>query len=170
LLTAVALINSSIPPSNGMPGNRHQARLHAARLLGGYIAGGILSYEQAYAALEAAVARNTDNFEAAMKTVRDGPTHGQQFPITPQKIVADRRAWLAADGHPSDHTTPPSDLDADVDEELDDDDAKAEAERKRREESEAFRKAHPLAWLKSRHYCLTLKEVPLAGLLAIVSL
>jgi VirE N-terminal domain len=86
--TAVQMIDSSIL------GNRHHHRLKASELLGGYIAGGILSYDDAYAALEQVVERNTDDFRRSMKTIEDGLRHGQTRPITLDELEAERQAWL----------------------------------------------------------------------------
>ena len=49
--TAVQMIDASISPTPSSTGTRHETRLKAARLLGGYVAGGILTYGEAWAAL-----------------------------------------------------------------------------------------------------------------------
>jgi hypothetical protein len=90
--TAVAMIDSSTP------GNRHFHRLKASELLGGYIAGGILTEADAYAALEQAVERNTNDVKRSMKTIASGLSHGQARPITLEALEAERQAWLQA--HP----------------------------------------------------------------------
>jgi hypothetical protein len=90
--TAVAMIDSSTP------GNRHFHRLKASELLGGYIAGGILTEADAYAALEQAVERNTNDVKRSMKTIASGLSHGQARPITLKALEAERQAWLQA--HP----------------------------------------------------------------------
>lgn len=94
LETAVAIIDASIP------GNRHHARLKAGELLGGYVAGGILSYDQAYTVLEAAVNRNTDDPPRSLKTIADALSHGQGRAITLADLEAEREVWLAQ-RHPS---------------------------------------------------------------------
>jgi hypothetical protein len=51
-------------------------------LLGGCVAGGILlSDEEAYDALAAAVERNTDHRNAALKDLRQAIEHGHEKPI-----------------------------------------------------------------------------------------
>jgi hypothetical protein len=88
--TAAAMIDASTP------GNRHFARRKAAELLGGYIAGGIVTEADAYAALEQAVKRNTDDLKRSMKTIADGLSHGQARPITLEALEAERQAWIEA--------------------------------------------------------------------------
>src|SRR5439155_19248578 len=75
-------------------GNRHQARTKAAYLLGGYVAGGVLDYSEAYAALEAAVVRNTDNLPAAMRTIDDCLHAGMDAAIILEHLDAARHRWL----------------------------------------------------------------------------
>jgi hypothetical protein len=77
-------------------GTRHHARLRAARLLGGYVAGGLLSDDQAYGALAQALAGHTDDLERALKTVQDGLAYGAAHPITLEALEAERQAWLDA--------------------------------------------------------------------------
>jgi hypothetical protein len=91
---AVGLIERSVPPCGDMKGNRHKSRLRAAYLLGGYIASSLLTYEQARAALEEAVARNTNNFGAAMQTVEKGLGAGQGKPITFEQKERDRQKYF----------------------------------------------------------------------------
>ena len=86
--SVVKMIDASIPPTTISAGTRHETRLKAARLLGGYVAGGILTYDEAYAALEAAVARNTDDFARSMKTIVDGLAYGKQDAITLEDVNA----------------------------------------------------------------------------------
>ena len=94
--TAVKKIDASIPPTATSAGTRHETRLKAARLLGGYVAGGILPYAEAYAALEAAVARNTEDLARSMKTIEDGLHHGEQDAITLEDLERERQEWLQA--------------------------------------------------------------------------
>jgi VirE N-terminal domain len=75
-------------------GTRHHTRLRASRLLGGYVAGGFLSYDQAYAVLEHALVGHTDDLKRALKTVEDGLAYGAAHPITLAALEAERRAWL----------------------------------------------------------------------------
>jgi hypothetical protein len=85
---AVAMIDGS------SPGNRHFRRRKASELLGGYIAGGILTYDDAYAALEQAVERNTTNPQRSMKIILSGLHHGQTRPITLEALEVERQDWL----------------------------------------------------------------------------
>jgi hypothetical protein len=94
--TAVKMIDASVPLTPTSAGTRHATRLKAARLLGGYVAGGILSYAEAYAALEAAVTRNTDDMARSMKTIVDGLAHGQQAAITLEQLEQERLDWIKA--------------------------------------------------------------------------
>jgi hypothetical protein len=89
LRTAVAMIEASTP------GSRHYHRLKASELLGGYIAGGLLTYDEAWGALAPAVARHTEHLDRSMKTVADGLLHGQERPITLDALAAERQTWLA---------------------------------------------------------------------------
>jgi hypothetical protein len=77
-------------------GTRHHARLRAARLLGGYVAGGLLSEDQAYGALAQALVGHTDDLERALKTVQDGLAYGAAHPITLEALEAERQTWLDA--------------------------------------------------------------------------
>jgi hypothetical protein len=86
---AVAIIDASVP------GSRHAHRLKASELLGGYVAGGVLTYDEAWGALAQAVARNTDDFERSMKTIDDGLRHGHARPLTLAKLEAEGKAWIA---------------------------------------------------------------------------
>ena len=89
LRAAVAMIDASTP------GNRHHHRLKASYLLGGYVAGGILREEEAYAVLAPVVARHTAHLERSLKTIADGLRDGQERPITLEDLEAERRDWLA---------------------------------------------------------------------------
>jgi hypothetical protein len=81
------------------PGNRHHARTKAAYLLGGYVAGGLLSLEEARAALAVAVARNTAHFERSMQTIDACLAAGMQAAISLEELERERRAWLARHWH-----------------------------------------------------------------------
>jgi hypothetical protein len=85
--TAVQMIQRAVL------GTRHHTRLRAARLLGGYVAGGMLDYDQAYAVLEHALSGHTDDMAAALRTVKDGLSYGQAHPITLEVLEAARRVW-----------------------------------------------------------------------------
>jgi hypothetical protein len=82
-----------------VPGQQHSARCRAAYLLGGYIAGELLSYAEAYAALEAAVQRTAQNVPRAMHDITDGLAAGQHAPITADALAQERRAWRATHWH-----------------------------------------------------------------------
>jgi VirE N-terminal domain len=88
--TAVQMIQTAVL------GTRHHTRLRAARLLGGYIAGGMLNYDQAYTVLEHALNGHTDDMAAALRTVKDGLLYGQAHSITIEALEAERQAWLEA--------------------------------------------------------------------------
>jgi hypothetical protein len=77
-------------------GTRHHTRLKASRLLGGFVAGGLISYDQAYNVLEQALIGHTDDMAAALRTVRDGLAHGHAHPITLAALEAERQAWIDA--------------------------------------------------------------------------
>jgi hypothetical protein len=63
-------------------------------LLGGYVAGGLMSEDQAYGALAEALVGHTEDLERALKTVEDGLAYGQAQPITLEALEAERQAWL----------------------------------------------------------------------------
>ncbi len=94
--TATEMIDASVPPTATSAGIRHETRLKASRLLGGYVVGGILPYAEAYAALEAAVARNTEDLPRSMKTIADGLHHGEHDAITLEDLERERQEWLHA--------------------------------------------------------------------------
>jgi hypothetical protein len=84
---------------HSVPGQQHYARCRAAYLLGGYIAGGMLSYDEAYTALEAAVRRTAQQVPVTMRTVCDGLQAGAAQPITYEQLEAERQAYLATHWH-----------------------------------------------------------------------
>jgi hypothetical protein len=90
-------------------GMRHHTRLKAARLLGGYVASGLLSEDQAYGALAHALVGHTDDRERALKTVVDGLKYGQAHPITLEAWKPTGRpgrrnvVLLSRSGHPTIH-------------------------------------------------------------------
>jgi phage/plasmid-associated DNA primase len=53
-----------------------------------------LTYDEAYTALEAAVAGNTDRMSASMQTIADGLRYGQEHPITLEDLEWERQEWL----------------------------------------------------------------------------
>jgi hypothetical protein len=86
--TAVQMIQAALL------GTRHHTRLKAARLLGGFVAGGLLSHDQAYTVLEQALNGHTDNMAAALRTVKAGLAYGQAHSITLEALEEERQAWL----------------------------------------------------------------------------
>jgi hypothetical protein len=88
IATAIRMIQSA------ELGSRHHTRLRAARLLGGYVAGGLLTEDQAYGALVQALVGHTEDLPRSLKTVEDGLAYGKAHPITPEELEAERRAWL----------------------------------------------------------------------------
>ena len=93
--TATEMIDASVPSTATTRGTRHETRLKASRLLGGYVAGGILTYGEAHAALQEVVERNTDDLSRSMQTIADGLHHGQQDAITPEDLEREYQAWKA---------------------------------------------------------------------------
>lgn len=87
--TAVKMIDASAP------GNRHFWRCRAAYLLGGYVAGGILTVDEARAALEEAVQRNTVHLQPSLKTLETCLAAGMHETITLEELEQARQAWLA---------------------------------------------------------------------------
>jgi hypothetical protein len=75
-------------------GSRHHARLKAARLLGGYVAGGVLTEDEAYSALAQALVGYTEHLKRALKTVKGGLRYGQAHPISLQDLEHEREEWL----------------------------------------------------------------------------
>jgi VirE N-terminal domain len=88
-------------------GNLHAARCRAGYLLGGYVGGGLLTYDEAYAALRAAVEGRTKHLGPSLKTIADCLTAGEAKPITLAELEADWEQWKAAHPLPP-LTTPPT--------------------------------------------------------------
>jgi hypothetical protein len=82
-----------------IPGQQHYARCKAAYLLGGDIGGGLLAYDDAYTALEAAVGRTARDRRRAMRTITACLEGGMQAPITAEDIAQARLAWRATHWH-----------------------------------------------------------------------
>jgi hypothetical protein len=68
-------------------------------LLGGYVAGGILDYAEAHAALAAAVSRNTEHFDRALRTVDACLEAGMPAAISLEDLERERQEWLARHWH-----------------------------------------------------------------------
>jgi VirE-like protein len=96
---AVKLIETSYPALPGIPGNRHHSRLKAARLLGGYVGGGLLTYEHAYALLESAVIWHTIHLSQSMRTIAAGLQYGMKTPVSYDQLEAERLRWCEAHGY-----------------------------------------------------------------------
>lgn len=68
-------------------GQKHFTLLKASRLLGGYVAGGLVDYQDATELLEAEISRrNVDNMETARRTIQDGLKYGQITPVVEAKV------------------------------------------------------------------------------------
>ena len=91
--TAVKIIDASTR------GNRHHARTKAADLLGGYVAGSILTRDEALHVLEAAVQRNTDHLQPSLKTIESCLEAVMQEEITLEHLEQERRQWRATHWH-----------------------------------------------------------------------
>ena len=77
------------------PGEQHHIRLKMARLVGGYIAGGMTSENDALDKLERAVAASgAKDVKAAMKTVRDGLQYGMANPISLEELEKKRKHYI----------------------------------------------------------------------------
>jgi hypothetical protein len=98
--TAIHMIDASVP------GHQHFARCRAAYLLGGFIGGGLLTYNEAYHALEDPVQRTAQNVPRAMKDIADCLTAGEAQPITQADLEADWEQWKAAHPQPTLSTRP----------------------------------------------------------------
>jgi hypothetical protein len=92
-------------------GTRHFTRLKAARLLGGYVAGGVLTDEEAYGALAQALVGHTEDLTRALDTVEDGLRYGQAHPIHLEDLEAERQEWLRQHraSQPKQQWAPPTD-------------------------------------------------------------
>lgn len=63
-------------------GQKHAVLLAASRLMGGYIAGGLISEDDAVAVLENEIqAKDINDFDGAKKTIRDGIKYGKSAPL-----------------------------------------------------------------------------------------
>jgi hypothetical protein len=87
---AVGMIDRSVE------GELHPTRIKAGYLLGGYVADGMLTEDEARSALEDAVRNHTEDEVQACKDVNDGLAAGQKKPITAEKRRESRQAWREA--------------------------------------------------------------------------
>lgn len=93
LAQAVRLIEASTE------GSRHAARCKAAYLLGGYVGGGVLTAEEAYAVLREAVEGHTTQRGPALRTIVACLAAGADKPIALADLEADWQAWCARQRH-----------------------------------------------------------------------
>ena len=100
LETAIHMIDVSVP------GHQHFARCRAAYLLGGFIGGGLLTYNEAYSALKDPVLRTAKNVAKAMKDIVDCLKAGEAKPITLADLEADWEQWKTAHPRPTLPTRP----------------------------------------------------------------
>lgn len=67
---------------DAIDGEKHHIRTKIAYLFGGWVAAGSIGENEAMTLLERSVAKNTTDFEAAMKTVRGCLQNGKQAPLS----------------------------------------------------------------------------------------
>ena len=96
---ATKIIETSHPASPHLPGTRHLHRLRAGRLLGGYVAGGFLTQDEALQILGRVVKQHTIHYERSMQTIAAALTFGARSPVTFDQLEAERLAWCAARGY-----------------------------------------------------------------------
>lgn len=92
------ILDASVARTPISNGTRDRQRLKASRLLGGYIAGGILTEQEAKAGIATAVERNTDQLQRAWRVIERGLRYGEAVPITLEHLDAEYQRWLAT--HP----------------------------------------------------------------------
>jgi hypothetical protein len=100
LETAINMIEVSVP------GQQHFARCRAAYLLGGLVGGDLLTYDEAYHALEAPVQCTARDVSKAMKDIADCLRAGAAKPITLADLETDWERWKAAHPRPTLSTRP----------------------------------------------------------------
>jgi len=67
---------------NAVDGQKHAELLKASKLMGGYIAGGLISEDEAIRLLESEIQnKNIDDFDGAKLTIRNGIKYGKSTPI-----------------------------------------------------------------------------------------
>jgi hypothetical protein len=81
--------------ADAVDGQKHAALFKAAFLLGGYVAGGMLSENEARAVLLAAIEGkpNVRDKRGALKTIDDGLKAGQKEPIGREQLERERMEW-----------------------------------------------------------------------------
>lgn len=82
---------------NAQDGEKWDTLRKAGKLLGGYVAGGMVSYTDAELALRNAIdQRDCDSYEDAYKTICSSLEHGQSQPFTFDELEAERKAYIAS--------------------------------------------------------------------------
>lgn len=81
-------------------GEKHGTLLRAARLLGGYVAGGIVTENEAEQVLQIEIRHraNVDNVELAYRTIKNGIEYGKAQPITLEDKLSQREQWQRQNG------------------------------------------------------------------------
>ena len=78
-------------------GTKFDTLRKAGTLLGGYVAGGMVSYEDAELTLQNAIdQRDCDSYPDAYKTISNSVKHGQTKPITLEALEEERAAFTAS--------------------------------------------------------------------------
>lgn len=89
LSTAVAMVRSSYD------GIKHESLLKAANLLGGYVAAGRVSEEEAVKVLEDEIRqKNPKDFNSAAQTIKDGIDYGKRRPLVEAKRIEKGQSFL----------------------------------------------------------------------------
>ena len=87
--TAVAMVRSAFD------GEKHDTLLKAANLLGGYVAAGRVSEEDAIRVLEDEIRhKNPKDFGSAQQTIRDGIEYGRRRPLADAKKIEKAQQFL----------------------------------------------------------------------------
>ena len=83
-------------------GTKHGTLLRAARLLGGYVAGGLVTEQEATIVLETAIAAkpNVQNLNSAYRTIKAGLQYGFDYPITLEDKLREYRQWKGESEQP----------------------------------------------------------------------
>lgn len=81
-------------------GEKFDTLRKAGKLLGGYVAGGLLSEDDAELALKNAIdQRDCDNYQDAYKTISSAIAHGKTEPITSERIASEKQAFINNNYH-----------------------------------------------------------------------
>jgi len=104
--TAVGMVRASYD------GTKHESLLKAANLLGGFIASGRVSEEDAIRVLEDEIkAKNPKDFSGAQQTIRDGIARGKTMPIHESKKLEKSVEFIKRDDGSYDFLADESELD-----------------------------------------------------------